>query len=101
MLIFLRVRVDSRNRGFMKEQLRFNLMSAKVLQFCADIFAVFGIFLFAYIYFMHWGNKPIAALIDPMFVVSLFIPFLPAACFAFAASKKRRQIRAMLEENRK
>lgn len=85
----------------MKEQLRLYLMSAKVLQFCADIFAVFGIFMFAYIYFSRWGNKPVEAMIDPIFVVSLFIPFLPAACFAYAASKKRREIRAMLEENTK
>lgn len=85
----------------MRQQIRLMLMSAKVLQLFADIFAVFGIILFAYIYFVHWNNNPWAAIRDPMFVVTLFVPFLPAACFAYSASKKRRQIRAMLEENPK
>jgi hypothetical protein len=82
----------------MKNEMRSLLVSAKVLQLCADLFAVFGIFLFAYMYFEHWNNSPWRALKDPMFVTTLFLPFIPAACFAYAASKKRRKIRAMLEE---
>ena len=85
----------------MKEQLRLMLISAKVLQFCADIFAVFGICLFAYIYFNHWQNNPMAAFRDPMFVVTVLFPFIPAAVLAFLASRKRRKIRALLEQNPK
>ena len=83
----------------MRNEIRILLMSAKVLQVCADIFAVFGILLFAYIYFTHWNNNPWLALRDPMFVVTILLPFIPAACFAFAASQKRRKIRSMVEEN--
>ena len=46
----------------MKAKLRELLIFAKIMQFCADIFAVFGLFLFAYIYFVHWQQNPLAAL---------------------------------------
>jgi hypothetical protein len=80
-------------------QLKPLLMSAKITQLCADIFAVFGIFLFAYIYFKVWNNNPWMALRDPFFVSTIFIPFVPAACFAYSASKKRKKIRALLEQS--
>ncbi len=85
----------------MREQVRGLLIKAKVLQFCADIFAVFGIFLFAFIYFNHFKDNPIMALRDPFFVVTILIPFIPAAVLAFLASSKRRQIRALLEQSQK
>jgi len=85
----------------MKEKLREMLISAKVFQFFADILAVFGVFLFAYIYFTQYHDNPWAALSDPFFIVTILIPFVPAAVMAFLASRKRRQIRALLEENQK
>ncbi len=85
----------------MKEQLRIMLITAKVLQLCADIFAVFGIFLFAYIYFNNYSDNAMKALHDPFFVVTVLIPFVPAAVLAFAAARKRKQIRALLEQNQK
>lgn len=85
----------------MKEQLRVLLITSKVLQFCADIFAVFGIFLFAYIYFFHWKDNPFAALRDPFFIVTILVPFIPAAVLAYLAARKRSQIRALLEEMQK
>lgn len=84
-----------------QNQLKDLSSSAKVMQFCADIFAVLGIIIFAYLYFDHWENNPWAALSDPMFVVSILIPFVPAACFAYAASKKRAKMRKLLDENKK
>lgn len=85
----------------MREKLREMLISAKVLQFCADLFAVFGVFLFAYIYFTQFHQNPWAALSDPFFIVTILFPFIPAAVLAFLASRKRRQIRTLLEENEK
>lgn len=85
----------------MKEKLRTLLITAKVLQFCADIFAVFGIFLFAYIYFQHYQNNAMAALSDPFFIVTILIPFVPAAVLAWSASRKRAQIRKIVEQNEK
>lgn len=84
-----------------KQKVRELLISAKVLQFCADIFAVFGIILFIYIYLTHWQNNPMAALRDPFFVVTMFLPFIPGAFMAFLASRKRKQIRTLLDENEK
>ena len=85
----------------MKEKLRALLITAKVLQFCADIFAVFGVFLFAFIYFQHYQNNPMAALKDPTFIVTILIPFIPAAALAWSASRKRAQIRRIVEQNEK
>ena len=85
----------------MKEQLRALLITAKVLQFCADIFAVFGVFLFAFIYFRHYQNNPMAALSDPTFIVTILIPFIPAAALAWSASRKRAQIRRIVQQNEK
>ncbi len=83
----------------MRNQIRQLLFTAKILQFCADIFAVFGIFLFAYIYFKNFHENPFGALKSPYFIVTVLIPFIPAAFLAFLASKKRKEIRQMLEQN--
>lgn len=85
----------------LKENLRELLIYSKILQFCADIFAVFGLFLFAYIYFTQWHDNPLAAVRDPYFVVTMLVPFIPAAMLAYLASKKRRKIRTLLEESEK
>lgn len=85
----------------MKEQLRTLLITAKILQFFADIFAVFGVFLFAFIYFKLYQDNPMAALHDPGFVVTILMPFVPAAALAWAAARKRRKIRALVEQNEK
>ncbi len=85
----------------LKRQVRELLIAAKMLQIFADIFAVFGIFLFAYIYFTTFKDNPYAALQSPHFVVIVLIPFIPAAVMAFQASRKRRQIRSLLEEDSK
>ncbi|PZO85053.1 MAG: hypothetical protein DI626_07840 [Micavibrio aeruginosavorus] len=81
----------------MKEEIRINLMTARILQFCADIFAVFGVILFGYIYFHSFSDNPVHALRDPFFVVTILIPFLPAAVLAFAASRKRKKVQAMVD----
>lgn len=77
------------------------LIYAKVMQFFADIFAVFGIFLFIYIYLKHYQNNPMAALKDPFFVVTILLPFIPASVMAYLAAKMRSDIRAMLEQSDK
>lgn len=85
----------------MRDQIRVLLITSKVLQMCADIFAVFGIFLFAYIYFKHFRDNPMMAIRDPYFVVTILIPFVPAAVMAYLASQKRRKIRLLLEQSQK
>lgn len=76
-------------------------MTSKILQVCADLFAVFGIGLFAYIYFKHFRADPMMALQNPEFVAVLLIPFVPAAVMAWLASQKRRKIRQMVEQSGK
>lgn len=84
-----------------KQQIRNLLIQAKVMQFFADIFAVFGIFLFVYIYLSRFQNNPMAALHDTFFIVTVLLPFIPAAVMAYIAAKKRREIRTLLEETQK
>ena len=85
----------------MKEDARHFLMHAKILQFFADILAVLGIFIFAILYFKQWNGEAQLALRDPMFVVAMVIPFIPAACFAYAAQNKKKKLKALLEETKK
>lgn len=85
----------------MRDQIRELLITSKILQICADIFAVFGIGLFAFIYFKHFRTDPMAAIHNPLFVVILLIPFVPSAVMAYLAAKKRKKIRLLLEQSQK
>ncbi len=85
----------------MKAQLRELVFAAKILQFCADIFAIFGLLLFGYIYMHSYKDAPEMALKDPFFVVTILIPFIPAAFLAYLASNKRKKIKALLEQMNK
>ncbi|MFA5592456.1 MAG: hypothetical protein WC989_04000 [Micavibrio sp.] len=85
----------------MKQQLRELLITAKIFQFCADIFAVFGIFLFAYIYFANFKDNPFAAFTSPYFIVTVLIPFVPAAVLAYLAARKRKKFNALKIESEK
>ena len=85
----------------LRQELRKLLIAAKVYQIFADVLAVFGICLFAYIYFTHYKDNPFGAIRDPFFVVTILIPFMPAAVMANLSSNKRRKIRARLEQNAK
>ncbi len=82
----------------MNNELRVLLITSKIMQICADLFAVFGICLFAYIYFKHFRADPMLAIQNPTFVVILLIPFMPAAVMAWLAAKKRKKIRQLLLE---
>ena len=85
----------------MQEQLKILIFSAKILQFCADLFAIFGVVLFIYIFFNNYKENPAAAVSDPFFIGTILIPFVPAAVMAWAAARKRKQIRALLEQSSK
>ncbi len=83
----------------LRQELRKLLIAAKVYQIFADILALFGTCLFAYIYLAHYKDNPFAAIKDPFFVVTILVPFIPAAVMAYLASDKRRKIRTLLEQN--
>lgn len=76
------------------------LIKAKMLQMCADIFAVLGMFLFIYIYLSEYQNNVDKAMRDPTFILTILMPFLPAALLAFIASRKRKKIRALVEQEK-
>jgi len=84
-----------------REEYRILVITAKILQFCAELFAVFGLIFFAYLYFHTYNDHPLSALHDPFFIVTVLFPFLPAAVMAAMAAKKRKQIRALLEQSSK
>ena len=80
----------------MKQDPKVLLVTAKILQLCADIFAVFGLFLVAFIYFTHFKGHVMEALRDPSSVALVLISFLPAAVMAWQASEKRKQAQILL-----
>lgn len=82
-----------------KKQLTQILFSARMLQLMANVFAVFGAFLFGFIYLTVYQDKPDVALRDPLIVGTILLPFLPAVLLARQASKKRKQVRSLIEEN--
>lgn len=83
----------------MKQELQVMAVTANVLNFCATLFTFFGIVMFAYLYLSHYRDDPLRALTDPVFVVTILIPFLPAAVMSWAAARKRKQIKALLEQS--
>ena len=85
----------------MRDQIRVLLITSKVLQICADLFAVFGVAMFAYIYFVHFRSDPMAAIQNPTFVVILLIPFVPAAVPSYLASQKRKKNKPLPGQNPK
>lgn len=85
----------------MKQDIRVLIMTARILQFCADIFAVFGLFLVAFIYYTQFKGHAMEALRDPSSIAMVLISFLPAAVMAWQASKKRKQARAIIERSPK
>ena len=85
----------------MKEDLRILVINAKVLQFCADLFAVLGIGLFAFLFYDNFNGHPLDAFKDPVFITTIIIPFVPAAALAAMAARKRKQIKALLDQQSK
>lgn len=81
-----------------QQELRIMIVTVRILQFCANIFAVFGLCLFGYIYMHHFKDQPAEVVRDPFFIITILIPFVPAAVLAWSAARKRKQIRAMLFE---
>ena len=82
----------------MREQLRSMLIAVKIMQLCTDIFAVFGVFLFSYIYFKQYSDNPASAIKDPYIVIYVLIPFLPAAMLAYMTARQRKKIRTLVEQ---
>lgn len=85
----------------MKDDLRILVINAKVLQFCADIFAVLGVGLFAFLFYDNFNGHPLDAFKDPVFVTTVLIPFVPAAALAAMAAGKRKRIKALLDKEGK
>ena len=85
----------------MTQEVKNLIITAKVLRFCADLFAILGVVMFGFLYYNNYEGNGLAALHDPFFVVTVLVPFIPAAILAWQVSKKRKQIRALLEQQQK
>lgn len=85
----------------MTKEVKDMIITAKVLRFCADLFAILGVIMFGFLYYNNYHGNGLNALHDPFFVVTVLMPFIPAAILAWQASKKRKQIRALLEQQGK
>jgi hypothetical protein len=81
----------------LRDELRTLAMKARIFQASADIFAVVGIGLFAVLFYQSYSGHPLDAFKDVFFVVTVLLPFVPAAVLAAIAAGKRKQIKALLE----
>lgn len=87
----------------MKEQendrakLRALLIKARFYHLCALVFAMIGIVLFGYLFFLNTKGNIVTALADPATVVILLVPFLPAAVLSWMGAAAEKKVIAMLE----
>jgi hypothetical protein len=75
-----------------KMEARELLIRVKLYRFFALTFAFVGLALFAYMYHSHSGSNPLEALANPVIVVFLAVPFLPAFILSLKARKYEEKL---------
>jgi hypothetical protein len=73
------------------------LIQAKFFRVSATVFLIMGILVSAVIYFKKIDGDVMEALHNPLLVVSLIIPFLPAAVLAKRADKSHKKLKALVD----
>jgi hypothetical protein len=73
------------------------MLQAKFYRASASLFLLVGAMIFAVIYFTKVDGHVLEALRQPLLVVSLIMPFLPAAVLAKRADKAHKKFRALIE----
>ena len=75
-----------------KQVARELLIKSKIYRVFAVAFALMGVGVFVAIYAIGYHADPVAALHDPMAVVYVIFPFLPAIVLSRKASKAEKQL---------
>ena len=72
------------------------LLKSKTYRFFGSIFAVAGLVVFFSIYAVAYGGDVSMALRDPLIVVFVVFPFVPAIIFSLRAKKAESALQKLL-----
>ena len=72
-------------------------LQAKFYRASASLFLFVGALIFAVIYFSKVDGHVLESMRKPLLVISLIMPFLPAAVLAKRADKAHKKFKALLE----
>ena len=82
-----------------KERAREYLIKSKLYRFLALIFACLGVLLFAYSYFeQSEGGNIFALLRDPVKIIFLLFPFVPAIALSIMATRAEKKLSEFLKD---
>lgn len=83
-----------------KERAKEYLIKSKLYRFLALVFAGLGVLLFCYTYFEQSGGGNILTLLrNPVSIVFLIFPFVPAIALSLMARRAERKLSDFLKEN--
>jgi len=86
-----------------RQQTRELLIKAKVYKILASVFALVGLVLFIFIYAHQYEGDIAIALKEPVIIVAIIVPLLPAIVLSIIAAKVEKQfmnIYAELEKSK-
>jgi hypothetical protein len=72
------------------------LLKSKTYRFFGNIFAVVGLIVFLGIYATAYSGDVQVALRDPLIVIFLIFPFIPAVVFSLRAKKAETALQKLL-----
>ncbi len=81
-----------------RQQAKAMLMQSKLYRMLATIFAVVGFVIFIVLYFEKIDGKLLEAFRQPLLIVAMIIPFLPAIVLSKKADKARQKAFKMVEK---
>lgn len=83
-----------------KERAKEYLIKSKLYRFLALVFACIGVLLFCYTFFEQMqGEEGLVGLLrDPVRLVLLMFPFVPAVALSFMAQRAERKLAEVLKE---
>lgn len=82
-----------------KERAKEYLIKSKIYRFLALVFAGMGVLLFCYSFFQQSGGGNILTLLrDPVSIVFLLFPFIPAVALSIMARRAERKLAEFLKD---
>ena len=78
-----------------KAKLRAMLIKARMYRLASIIFALMGLVVFTVLFFDSMRGNFLTALRDPLFIVVVGFPFLPAAVLSWMAASAEKKLAGM------
>lgn len=84
-----------------KDKMRALIVKARMYRLASIAFALMGLLVFGVLYFQNMQGSLLNALRDPMFIVVVGFPFLPAAVLSWMAASAEKKLANLLESHKK